>query len=158
MNTSTNANTNFLMPDSDVLVTPNWIVDPNLQYLSITDDGAVSASATLKAMTTSDTHVDLVIPSSINGIKATSIANQGFLGCAAIRSIEIQEGIISIEGNALTFSETASITIPSSVAYISSYAFQGTTAFLTTINIHKPQDSIADAPWGATNATINWLG
>ena len=29
---------------------------------------------------------------------------------------------------------------------------------LTEINIHKPEGSIEGAPWGATNATVNWLG
>ena len=44
------------------------------------------------------------------------------------------------------------IKIPKRVVKIGKYAFSG--ASNITINIKA--NSISDAPWGATNATINW--
>lgn len=185
--------------DNTDVLTPK---DPNLQYLTITDAGAVSANATLRAMT-KDTPVDLVIPSEIDGIKVSGIYDNGFLSCKALRSVIIPEGVLSI--GAFGFQRCTSLTsvvIPSSTIDIQSNAFDSCTSLssvtiqgvdsigmdafvfntslksidipssissinsrafrecsnLTTINIHQPQDSITGAPWGATNATINWIG
>lgn len=48
-----------------------------------------------------------------------------------------------------------SITIPSSVIYITSNAFVGCTN-LKTINVPWAEGEISNAPWGASNATINY--
>ena len=53
-------------------------------------------------------------------------------------------------------SSIVELNIPSSVKTIFDNAFYGCSN-LTTININKPKDSISGAPWGAINATINWL-
>lgn len=51
----------------------------------------------------------------------------------------------------------ASITIPNSVTGIGSNAFTNCTT-LTSITINKSAGSISGAPWGAPNATIQWVG
>ena len=54
-------------------------------------------------------------------------------------------------------SSLRSITIPNSVNEIESWAFRDCTA-LTGITVNKAQNSISGAPWGATNASIQWTG
>ena len=49
------------------------------------------------------------------------------------------------------------VNIPSSVTSMSSYVFRYSEG-ITTININKTANSIRNSPWGATSATINWLG
>lgn len=65
-------------------------------------------------------------------------------------------------GNAIPSAEFASspnvetINVASNIETIGNYAFDGPSN--VTINIHRPENSITGAPWGATNPTINWLG
>ena len=49
------------------------------------------------------------------------------------------------------------VNIPSSVTSMSSYVFKYSEG-ITTINVNKTANSIRNSPWGATSATINWLG
>lgn len=81
-----------------------------------------------------------------------------FRACTSLTSINIPTTVLSIEGSAFNgCSSLPSITIPEGVTSIDDTAFYSCPK-LTTININKPQDSITGAPWGATNATVNWLG
>lgn len=48
------------------------------------------------------------------------------------------------------------ITIPSAVESIHFNAFKGCDGINFTIR--KSVNSIPDAPWGCTNATLNWVG
>lgn len=80
----------FDMPDENVSISAIW----NHKYIDITDNGSVSANATLKAAATNS--VDLVIPSEINGIKVTSIASNGFEECMSLNSIEIPSTVTDI--------------------------------------------------------------
>lgn len=80
-----------------------------------------------------------------------------FRGCISLVSVNIPEGTKSIGAD--TFGNCTSlrdIRIPSAVETIHWYGFRGCADIRFTID--KPENSIADAPWGATNATINWLG
>lgn len=161
-------NTNALAP-----------VDPNLQYLSIMADGTVKPTNKYFAGGIESPKFDLVIPSEINGIKVTALAN--FYSNPAVRSIVLPEGITSIPADAfLDCASLESINIPSTVTEINSHAFWmcalksisipesvttiATNAFedcisLTTITVNKPENSISGAPWGASAASIvNWLG
>lgn len=56
-----------------------------------------------------------------------------------------------------TTNQIKEITIPSSITIINDKCFYNCPQ-LTTITINKPENSIAGAPWGATNATIVWNG
>jgi hypothetical protein len=85
------------------------------------------------------------------GVKGT------FSACTGITSVNIPKietiGYYTFNGcTGLT-----SIDIPSSCTSIANNAFNGCTN-LETINIHKAENAITGAPWGAPNATINWLG
>ena len=53
------------------------------------------------------------------------------------------------------FTALEKIEIPESVEIIEDYAFKNCTA-LTTINVPWSEGEVASAPWGATNATINY--
>ena len=111
----------------------------------------------------------------------TTIGFAAFADCSSLSSITIPYGVLtmdtsvfdcctSLESVAIsnsvtyigdyTFSECTSlksITIPDSVITMGQSVFMGSPN-ITTIIISKPKDSISGAPWGATKATVNWLG
>lgn len=87
----------------------------------------------------------------------TSISTLAFAECSSLESIKIPNGVTFIGDSAfIRCTSLKSIDIPSSVTSIHEDAF--VYSGLTTINIKKAKDSISGAPWGATDATINWLG
>ena len=96
---------------------------------------------------------EIVIPDKVHYITGSAFAD-----CTNLESIQLPNELNSMEdGN--TFSgctNLKSITIPSSTEKLNSFTFHNSS--ITTINIHKPMNSISGAPWGATNATVNWLG
>ena len=123
---------------------------------------------------------NITIPKSVQ-----SLGFSCFYGCSTLQSIEIPNSVQSIGGqcfienislNIVVFEEPCQITelprscfreceslteitIPSSVKKIDSNCFGDSYApntTLTTIYINKSTDSIAGAPWGATNATVIW--
>lgn len=49
-----------------------------------------------------------------------------------------------------------SISIPSTIKTIGSYAFYASS--IETITVNRKEDAISGAPWGATGATVNWTG
>lgn len=77
-------------------------------------------------------YTNLALPSLPSGI--TSIGNNAFYYCTNLKTI--------------TFEGTPTGTISSS-------AFKSCTN-LTTINVPWAEGAVANAPWGATNATINY--
>ena len=115
----------------------------------------------------------VVIPDSV-----TSIGSSAFYACS-LRSIAFGENsqLTSIGDRAFDTSGLTSITIPDSVTEIGSYAFswssltsitfKGTPSeisddifeecdHLSTINAPWAEGEVANAPWGAENATINY--
>ena len=118
----------------------------------------------------------IVIPDGV-----TSIVNSAFEGCTALTSIVIPAGVTSIVNStfrdctnltSVAFSDNSqlavieenaflnckgltSIAIPDSVAEIWSMAFAGCIN-LTEINVPWAEGAVANAPWGATNATIHY--
>lgn len=134
--------------------TINW--DPDLFFA--VEDGSVRQNDNLQSLLPSAA-LNLVIPSNINGTNITFIDNFGFQFCGAIKSIKIPDNITEIRPGAFYQCDSlTSVDISAGITYIDAYAFDNYCTALTTINIHKPQDSIAGAPWGAPNATVNWLG
>lgn len=84
-----------------------------------------------------------------------------FGGSMAVEKIELPPTVKTMKNGAFGgCSMLKSIDIPASVEEIMDGSFGGAGASVggITFNIHKPQDSISGAPWGATNATVNWLG
>ena len=109
----------------------------------------------------------------------TSISSFAFYGCDAITNMMFHSNITLIDMYAfgyctglqtVTFEGTPALTISSAFANctglqtvtfkgtpasIGSYAFADCTN-LTTINVPWAEGEVANAPWGATNATINY--
>lgn len=76
-------------------------------------------------------------------------------GCTNLTVVGIPSTVTSIGIHSFrNCSSLQSIDIPSSVTSIDTQAFNG--SGITQITVHKAQDSISGAPWGATNATITW--
>ena len=86
----------------------------------------------------------------------TTLPWQCFYSCSSLKSFTIPSSVKTLEyGCFYQCYGLTSITIPSSVTTLGDECF-GKCNNLTTIYIDKPTDSIAGAPWGATNATIIW--
>ena len=97
---------------------------------------------------------NLALTSLPSGI--TSIGNTAFYRCANLALTSLPSGITSIGKNA--FGECTgltSITFTGTPTSIDIGAFSGCTN-LTTINVPWAEGAVANAPWGATNATINY--
>ncbi len=94
---------------------------------------------------------NLNIPNTVKKIEYYS------LRFAQTRVITFQEGVERIEGFALLQTNAEEINLPSTTASINSYAFNQCPN-IKIININRKENAISGAPWGATNATINWTG
>lgn len=74
----------------------------------------------------------------------------------SLTSIAIPDSVTNISSYAFFICESlTSVTIPDSVKSINSNTFQNCTNLLT-INVPWAEGEVAGAPWGATNATINY--
>ena len=86
----------------------------------------------------------------------TSIGNYVFDGCTNLALTSLPSGITSIGSSAFyNCTKLTSITFTGTPTSIGSSAFSGCTN-LTTINVPWAEGEVANAPWGATNATINY--
>ncbi len=117
---------------------------------------------------------NITIPDSVTNIEGST-----FSGCSSLTSVTIGNGVTNIESSAFSgCSSLTSVTIPDSVTSIGEYAFyacdqltsvtfKGTPSSiggvifegclkLTTINVPWAEGAVPNAPWGATNATINY--
>lgn len=96
---------------------------------------------------------------------ADSIGISAFEGCINLNTVTMPVDAMNDNYNVANIGDNAfkdcislkSINIAEGCNSISDTAFQGCTN-LTSIKINKAQDSIAGAPWGAVNATVEWLG
>ena len=86
----------------------------------------------------------------------TSIGDGAFIDCTNLALTSLPSGIKSIGVYALkNCTGLTSITFTGKPTTISSAAFAGCTN-LTTINVPWAEGEVANAPWGATNATMNY--
>lgn len=121
---------------------------------------------------------DLAITSLPSGI--TDIGAYAFMGCSNIALIALPNGVKTIGGNAFQgCSKLALTSLPSGLTSISNAAFRGCTNLktitfnstptlalgtavfydcsnLTDIYVPWAEGEVANAPWGATNATIHY--
>ena len=97
---------------------------------------------------------------SISLPEVKEIKSSSFNWCSSLKSISMPKiEILSSDRDywgIFNYCEMTTINIPSTIQSIGKNAFESTK--ITTINIDKPADSISGAPWGATNATVNWTG
>lgn len=156
MSAINNPKTFFIMPDHELSVTPNFIFDMT-NFLQRDGHGYIYY-ARPDGVQLPSYPIDLVIPSEHTFMNIVGISMFGFQMCEFISTALIPEGVTDIQDYAFQgCMGMKSITIPSTVVTIGANVFDGCSK-LTTININKPANSITGAPWGATNATINWVG
>ena len=107
------------------------------------------------------------------------ISDNAFRGCTNLALTSLPSGIFSIGNNAFRDCTSLALTsLPSGITSIGDSAFRGCTSLvsltfegtpdhiegsafdkcnnLTTINVPWAKGAVANAPWGATNATINY--
>lgn len=86
----------------------------------------------------------------------TSVENSAFSGCSKLTLTALPAEITSIGAYAFKgCTGLTAITFKGTPTTIGMNAFQGCTN-LTTINVPWAEGAVANAPWGATNATINY--
>lgn len=91
------------------------------------------------------------LPSSI-----TVIDYEAFRNCAALALTSLPAGVTAIGSSAFRgCTSLTEITFEGTPKTISADAFNGCTNLLT-INVPWAEGAVANAPWGATNATINY--
>lgn len=114
----------------------------------------------------------LVLP---EGVK--SVADNAFYSWKSLTKLSLPSTLESIGMYAFRNLSITELVIPASVKTIKGYAFNGcnslttvtfkgvpttiaanalSTSSITTINVPWPEGAVADAPWGATNATIHY--
>lgn len=109
----------------------------------------------------------------------TKINNYAFSGCASLALAELPSGVTNIGNGTFRFCANLTLTsLPSRLAFINQYAFKGCTGLtsitfegtptliasnafdgctnLTSIKVPWAEGAVANAPWGATNATITY--
>lgn len=84
----------------------------------------------------------------------TEIGAWAFYNCRKISIKTLPSKLNTISTRAFHNSSLTEITFKSTPQSIDSYAF--TNSGLTTINVPWAEGAVANAPWGATNATINY--
>ena len=86
----------------------------------------------------------------------TSIGSYAFYYCTSLALTSLPEGLTRISGNAFySCTSLTSITFKGTPSSIMSSAFNGCTN-LTDIKVPWAEGAVANAPWGATNATITY--
>ena len=86
----------------------------------------------------------------------TSIRNNAFSICMNLALTSLPAGITNIESSAFYYCiNLTSITFEGTPTSIASNAFTACDN-LTTINVPWAEGAVSNAPWGATNATINY--
>ena len=87
--------------------------------------------------------------------KLASMYNNTFYSCPAIRQIDLPSVKTIGSGQITGCNSLEVINIGPSITSINATAFQGAPDGLV-INIPKAEGELANAPWGATNAVINY--
>lgn len=86
----------------------------------------------------------------------TSIGNSAFYHCESLALTSLPSSLTSIRGYALGYCyRLSTLTFKGTPSSISMTAFYSCDN-LKTINVPWAEGAVANAPWGATNATINY--
>lgn len=95
----------------------------------------------------------------LTNISLPSVKSIGYTAFGFCRSLPPCElpAVVKIDDYAFQNDiKLTSINIGPNITTIASKAFQN--SGLKTINIERTADAVSGAPWGATNATVNWTG
>ena len=85
-----------------------------------------------------------------------TIRGYAFAGCTSLALTTLPSGITNIGSYAFAgCASLVSLTFEGTPGIIAADAFEGCNN-LTTINVPWAEGAVANAPWGATNATINY--
>lgn len=88
----------------------------------------------------------------------TSIGQYAFAYCPRLALTSLPDGLTTINNYAFRYCVgLTTITIGSAIKTIGTTAFEGCTN-LETIIINRAEGTVSGAPWGATNATVQWVG
>ena len=93
----------------------------------------------------------VIIPDTVE-----EISDHSFYGCDNIKTIKLSDSLKTIGRGAFADSGLEYIKIPEGVTSIDSTAFQNCPN-LTVIDVEFSEGNVTGAPWGATNATINYI-
>lgn len=86
----------------------------------------------------------------------TDIPSYAFYGCTSITSLTFEDTLESIGASAFLYcTNLTTVTFKGTPGSIGDAVFNNCTN-LTTINVPWAEGEVANAPWGATNATINY--
>ena len=107
---------------------------------------AVNEDGTVRITKFKGTETDVVIPSTIDGKRVTSIGDYAFYNCTSLTSVTIPDSVTSIGYRAFYNCESlTSVTISDSITSIESRTFYNCTS-LTSVTI---PDSVTSIGWGA---------
>lgn len=96
----------------------------------------------------------LTLPGSLGTVPNLGASDTNLWDC--LKELVLTEGFTTIGFAQFEYYSLEKIEIPSTMVEIGERAFDGNC--MKTIIIHKPENSIAGAPWGATNAEVIWTG
>ena len=128
---------------------------------SLTLDQMASEISNIQSSGANEPYIEEVYDSNGNLIDVnmhgfTKIRTNAFYGCSRLALTSLPSGLTSIGYRAFSScTGLTSITFEGTPTSISSKAFSNCTN-LTTINVPWSEGAVADAPWGATKATINY--
>jgi hypothetical protein len=128
-------------------------------YISTFDENTKEIPECLNGITNIDNNafaycINLALTSLPEGI--THIGHLAFIYCINLALTSLPNGITHIGNGAFAYcTNLTTLTFKGVPTQIYSNAFEGCTN-LTTINVPWAEGAVANAPWGATNATINY--
>ena len=88
---------------------------------SVSYDGTITIQGIDNA--NENANIELVIPAEINGCKVTTIASSAFSGCVNIKSVTLNDGLVTIGNWAFDGTSISVVDIPATVTTIGEYAF-----------------------------------
>ena len=93
----------------------------------------------------------VIIPDTVE-----EISSHTFYNCGSLKTVKLPDSLKTIGAGAFADSGLTYIKIPEGVTNIDEIAFKNCPN-LTVIDVEFSEDDVTGAPWGATNATINYI-
>lgn len=141
--------------DTNILVLPSWIT--KIRSSAFRQHALMTGVSGLENVTFIDAYAfaDCKALTGISLPKVNNIVTRAFYGCTALASVYMPK-VMRIQNQVFyNCTSLTSITFESTPTSIDSTAFSGCTN-LIEINVPWAEGAVAGAPWGASNATINY--